>query len=74
MSAQSINQDYKDIISENLDSFLICEGNAFRNITDYDLKMKMDYENLRKIIYLRDIFNRGNCSEELAQIINKLIK
>lgn len=74
MSAQSINQKYRDIVLDDLDSFLVCEGNAFRNIVDYDLKMKVDYEKLRYVLYLKDIFKRSNCSEDVAKIINKIIR
>ena len=74
MSAQSI----KDInIQDNLeaiDNFLICEGNAFRNIINYDLDMKVDYDKLRKVLYLKELLNRTKDCEKVNLIIDKILK
>lgn len=72
MSAQSIiKMNTKDTCNK-IDEYLICEGNSFRNIVDYDLDFKVDYDKITQLLYLKEILDK-NCNEEILLIINKLL-
>ena len=71
MSAQSINTNtLKDILFK-IDEYLISEGNFFRNIIDYDLKMKLDHNKIRRVLYLKDMLGRTKDCDKLILLIDK---
>ena len=74
MSAQSIIEFSKKDVNSKIDDFLICEGNLFRNIIDYDLDFKMDYDKIRKIIYVKNLIKRKKDCETGIDIIYKILK
>lgn len=73
MSTQSIIEFTKDSTCEKIDLFLICEGNHFRNIIDYDINHNLDYNELNKIILFREMMQRTDKCEEILKIINKIL-
>ena len=73
MSAQSINENNMSNTCEKIDEFLICEGNYFRNIIDYDIDGTLDYKKIDLILYLKEILNRTNQCEEALLTINKIL-
>ena len=73
MSTQSINQIDKNSICEKVDNFLICEGNHFRNIIDYDINHNLDYFKINKIIILKEMMERTSKCEEVLKIIDKIL-
>lgn len=73
MSSQSIKKFNVIDTLDSIDDFLICEGNAFRNIVDYDLKMKVDYEKIRFLLHLQKMIRRTNDCDEVIKLINKTL-
>lgn len=73
MSTQSIIEFDKISTCNKIDDFLICEGNHFRNIIDYDINHKIDYEKLNKIIFLKELMERTNDCENVLKTINKIL-
>ena len=74
MSTQSIIEFSKRDAYHKIDDFLICEGNSFRNIIDYDLDFKVDYDKIRKIIYVKNLIKRKKDCETGIDIIYKILK
>jgi hypothetical protein len=73
MSAQSINEINMSNTCNKIDDFLICEGNYFRNIIDYDIDGTLDYKKLDLIIWLKDILDRTEDCEKVLLTINKIL-
>ena len=73
MSSQSIKKFNVIDTLDSIDNFLICEGNAFRNIVDYDLKMKVDYEKIRFLLKKKKMIQRTNDCDEVIKLINKTL-
>jgi hypothetical protein len=73
MSAQSISKIDIQNTCEKIDDYLICEGNSFRNIIDYDLDFKVDYDKISQLLYLKEIMTKGCDNEKVLLIINKLL-
>jgi ribosomal silencing factor RsfS len=73
MSAQSINKIDISSICNKIDDFMICEGNYFRNIIDYDVEGSVDYKKLRLIIWLKQMLDRTEKCEDVLLTINKIL-
>jgi hypothetical protein len=73
MSAQSIDKIDIANICNKIDEFMICEGNYFRNIIDYDIDGTLDYKKLDLIIWLKDILDRTEDCEKVLLTINKIL-
>lgn len=73
MSAQSINQIKISDTCDKIDSFLICEGNHFRNIVDYDIDVKLDYKKIKVINWLKEMLDRTKKCDEVLLTINKIL-
>lgn len=73
MSAQSINEIHICNTNDKIDDFLICEGNYFRNIVDYDLDGKPDYDKIDKILWLKEMLNRTDKCETVLLLIDKIL-
>lgn len=71
MSAQSINLINIKDTCEKIDNYLIGEGNYFRNIIDFDINSKIDYNKLDLILYLKQMMDRNKNCQEILRIINK---
>lgn len=74
MSAQSIIDVDVKYICNKIDDYLICEGNSFRNIVDYDLEFKVDYDKLALLLYLKEILLSNCDNDKVLLTINKLLK
>ena len=74
MSAQTINKIDIQNTCDKIDDYLICEGNSFRNIIDYDLKFKVDYDKISLLLYLKEILLKDCDNEDVLITINKLIR
>lgn len=74
MSTQSIIEVNMSNVSNKLDDYLICEGNAFRNVVDYDLDMKVDYEKMKILLYMNDLLCRTKDCEKIMLIMDKTLK
>lgn len=74
MSAQSIDENNMIETCQRIDEFLICEGNYFRNIVDYDIDGTLDYKKIDLIVYLKEMLNRTNQCEQTLLTINKILK
>lgn len=74
MSAQSITEFNISNTCDKIDDFLVCEGNYFRNIVDYDVEGSLEYTKIKKILWLKDILSRTDKCEEVLLTINKILK
>lgn len=74
MSTQSIRKLSLSDTQDRLDEFLICEGNLFRNIVDYDLDFKVDYCKMKKVLHMRKLIKRSKDCEKVILIINKILR
>lgn len=74
MSAQSIIDVDIKYICNKIDDYLICEGNSFRNIVDYDLDFKVDYDKLALLLYLKEMLSSDCDDDKILLTINKLLK
>lgn len=78
MSAQSIIEINKNQTCDLIDEFLIQEGNHFRNVTDYDLCSKVEYDKIRTVLRLKEIMLKNNLCDnngiDVAITINKILK
>lgn len=75
MSAQSIIKIDNNLACDELDEYLVQEGNHFRNVVDYDLCSKVEYNKIAILLRLKKIMLRTNyCDEETAIIINKILR
>lgn len=74
MSAQTINRIDIQSTCDKIDEYLICEGNSFRNIVDYDLDFKVDYEKISLLLYLKEILLKDCDNKDILITINKLIR
>lgn len=74
MSAQSIKQINISDTCDKVDDFMVCEGNYFRNIVDYDVEGTLDYEKLDTIVWLKKMLDRTENCEEVLITINKILR
>lgn len=74
MSTQSIKEIDICNTYEEIDHFLICEGNYFRNIIDFDLDGKPDYDKINMILWLKDMLKRTDKCETVLLLIDKILR
>ena len=74
MSAQSIIDVDVKYVCDKIDEYLICEGNGFRNIVNYDLDLKIDYDKLALLLYLKELLLSNCDNDKVLLIINKILK
>lgn len=76
MSAQSIIDITNDVACDKMDEFFVQEGNHFRNVVDYDLCSKVEYNKIAKVLRLKEIMLRQKFCKpnEVALIINKILR
>lgn len=74
MSAQSIILIDNNKACDEIEEFLVQEGNHFRNMIDYDLCSKVEYQKISEVLILKKIMLKKSCDTNIAIIINKLLR
>jgi hypothetical protein len=74
MSTQSITEINISKVSNELDDYLVCEGNSFRNIVNYDLDLKVDYDKIKILLYMEELLCRTKDCEKVILIMDKILK